>query len=316
MRVALISSCTNRKKLPPSQELLARSLPEASISNLAQEWSRRLASAGKKIPARNLYAGRAFTEALTGTDAANADLYVVSAGLGLVSVESDVPSYSLTVVRADKDNVLLKATDGTDNPKIWWAKLNGTRGQERPLATLVEASPDCLFVFALPSTYLGMVFDDISTISAAAAKRIRIVGLPTLAAAIPKTLVSNLIVYDERMEAPDAGIAGTRSDFPQRAARHFVTSVLKSANSVSDSVQIHSARVSEFLSNFQRPKTPTRERHSDDMLKNVIRGMWPETQGRVTNGLKLLRRHRGIACEQSRFKRLFWEVAAEKRVAK
>jgi hypothetical protein len=315
MRVALVSSCTHRKKLAPSQELLARTLPESSLLALAQEWTRRLSLADKKIPARDLYAGRAFTEVLAAKDASNADLYVISAGLGLLEVSQHVPAYSLTVVGADEDNVLSKVSGERVKPKQWWAALSSALGRERPLTSLIEESKDHLFVFALPSTYLDLVAEDIAGVTANAAKRIRIVGLPSLAKAIPKSLASNLIAYDERLEATNSGMAGTRSDFPQRAARHFVTSVLSSPNSATDSAQSHAVRASEFLAGFERPQIPSRERHSDDMLKNVIRGMWPETQGRVTNGLRLLRRGRGIACEQSRFKRLFWEVASENGVS-
>ena len=63
MRVALVSSCTNRKKLTPSPELQARSLPDASLQSLASEWTRRITGAASTVKARDLYAGRAFTEA-------------------------------------------------------------------------------------------------------------------------------------------------------------------------------------------------------------------------------------------------------------
>jgi hypothetical protein len=314
MRVALVSSCTNRKKLPPPSELQARNLAESSLPALAHEWSRRLSEANRTLSVRDLYGGRAFTEAIAASKAANADFFIISAGLGLVAIDERVPSYSLTVAGSDADNILRKVRDFPGRPKHWWTALNRSLGRGAPLARLVEEHNDQLFVFALPSTYLEMVSEDLEALSAASIKRLRIIGLPTLKKFIPAQLVENLIAYDERLEAPDSSMSGTRSDFPQRAARHFITSVLADPNAAAESATEHAARVSRFLTQFSRPEIPNRERHTDAVLKNVIRGMWGDSQGRVTSGLKLLRRERGIACEQARFKRLFWEVAAEKGV--
>lgn len=312
MRIALVSSCTNRKKLVPSPELLARNLFPAPMTELALEWNRRLSAATKTLPARDLYAGRAFTETLGAAQSAHASCYIVSAGLGLIDIEQQVPSYGLTVAGNDQDNVLKKVSEGLPKPNDWWAALNKALGHSRPLADLIEGQSEHLFVLALPSSYMELIANDLSSLSASATGRIRIVGLPSLKKSVPEAILSAFVPYDERLESAQTGVAGTRSDFPQRAARHFVASVLSQADALGESTEQHAVRVSKFLAQFRRPEIPVRGRYSDDMIKDVIRGMWDESQGRVTTGLRLLRRERQIACEQSRFKRLFWEVAAEK----
>jgi hypothetical protein len=312
MRVALISSCTNRKKLVPSPELLARNLPSASLAELARDWTRRVNAATRTVRARDLYAGRAFTETVAAAQTARASCYIVSAGLGLIDIEKEVPAYGLTVAGNDPDSILRKVLEGQTKPRDWWAALNAALGHNQPLRNLIEHQTDCLVVIALPSSYMELIADDLGDVAGAAISRIRIIGLPSLRRSIPGAAATAFVPYDERLESAHTGAAGTRSDFPQRAARHFIASILSQTNALTESSAQHAVRVSDFLAKFSRPSIPARERYSDDMIKDVIRAIWDESQGRVTNGLRLLRRKRQIACEQSRFKRLFWEVAAEK----
>jgi hypothetical protein len=314
MRAVLVSSCTNRKKVAAPATLQARTLQSSSLELLAEEWQERCVLAEEKVPVRSLYAGRAFTEALAAADVADGGCYIVSAGLGLVSMEDEVPSYSLTVAGKDENNILSKVEGSHASPAEWWAVLTRSQLKKSPLSDLIENSLDSLVVLALPSSYVELVADDLAALSALAAKRVRVIGLPSLRTFLPETVVDSLVPYDERFEAPESGRAGTRSDFPQRAARHFMESIVTLA--ASGDAKLHSSLVAKALDGYCRPKRPQRERHTDEMLKEVIHDLWAESQGRVTNALRLLRSKRKIACEQSRFKRLFWEVAAKKDVRK
>lgn len=310
MQVALISSCTNRKKRPPPSDLLARTLPQGSLEAVAIEWVRRISLSTKDLSARDLYAGRAFTEALAAAKAGGGGFHIVSAGLGLVGADDQAPSYSLTVAGDDEDNALRKATPRGAKPSHWWKALTLAQSKERPLSHLIAQQVDRSFVLALPSSYVELVADDLAAVSDRDLTRVRIVGLPNLEKYLPKTITKAFVPYDERLEAASEGRAGTRSDFPQRAARHFIESIWRTQPSAS--TEEHRQAVTSFLSKLKTPARPERVRHTDEMLKEVIREFWDESEGRVTNGLRLLRRKRQIACEQSRFKRLFWEVAAEK----
>jgi hypothetical protein len=51
---------------------------------VVRRWRERLAESEQRIPARRLYAGRGFKEALSAVEACGADVWIVSAGLGLV----------------------------------------------------------------------------------------------------------------------------------------------------------------------------------------------------------------------------------------
>lgn len=314
MRTILVTSCTNRKKRLAAPFLRARTLTVADISSVAFEWVGRLRGATDMGPARELYAGRAFDESIKAA-ASGADLYVLSAGLGLVSAGASVPSYSLTVVGKDPDNVLLRiAGDGENRtPSRWWAALTNQLGTAAPLAELVSRSSESVIVLALPKTYLQLVTTDLAALSDAELSRLRIVGVKSSIEGLPARIAASAVVYDERFESAGSGFAGTKSDFAQRVARHFLNDVL--SKSPSGSCREHSDIVAEFLAHHLAPVTQHRPRYSDDELKDVIRDLWAEVGGRVTVGLRVLRRGRQIACEQGRFKKLFAEISEEKRNA-
>ena len=312
MRVALITSCTSRKRVAPLRDLRAHKLSPGPLTNVAADWVDRLRSARSRVPARDFYAGRSFTEALAAAAACEGTLHIVSAGMGLIHVDDPVPPYSLTVAGRVSDNVLSRVKDGVARPAHWWAALNGRLRQGDPLSRLIKSKSADRFVLALPSTYVDLVANDLGSLSASAAAGVRVIGLPSLAAKLPSVLSQSFIPYDERLENTRTGYAGTRADFVQRATRHFITCVL--AQDLSGSCEEHAAAVGRFLGGFSRRRIQRRERISDERVKEVIRDMWIESRGRVGHSLRLLRRQRRLSCEQSRFKRLFWEVAAEKGV--
>lgn len=65
-----------------------------------QDWVGRLEAADARVPAGRLYYGRGFAESESAAEAIGAPLFIVSAGLGMVAAETQVPSYSLTVTPA------------------------------------------------------------------------------------------------------------------------------------------------------------------------------------------------------------------------
>jgi hypothetical protein len=306
MRVALISSCTSRKKVDPPRHLCARTLSTGPLTEIANEWVTRLSLVTPTVLAKDFYCGRAFSEAVIAADGQS--LYVVSAGLGLVRANDAVQPYSLTVSGRDRDNVITKARHSC-SPADWWTALSRALDDERPLSRLMSSNIADVFVLALPRTYMELVVDDLAFISAKAAARVRVIGLPSLAACLPSALVDSLVAYDERLENRRTGCSGTRADFAQRAARHFMSSILPFHRG--KTAEVHRAEVERFLSSFQRRRMPLRQRISDDEVRRVIRRTWAESRGHVGKGLRVLRRRCQFSCEQSRFKRLFWEVAAE-----
>src|SRR5687768_7737726 len=105
MRITVVTNCTARKAVRAPRLLRARSLPVGALKTVAKEWKRRLAGATERVPAAKLYQGRGFQEARRAAQLAQTPLYIISAGLGLITERDFIPAYSLTVSNDHLDAV-------------------------------------------------------------------------------------------------------------------------------------------------------------------------------------------------------------------
>jgi hypothetical protein len=260
------------------------------------------------VRARDLYCGRGFREAESCANEVGASLYIISAGQGLISIDNLIGAYSATVTRGNVDSVgWVGQRKGPVAPDQWWVRLNEALGQPYPIARLVQECRKTLFVFAVSSPYLALIRSDLNQLPGTASSRVRLIG-PQLRPDLERDRWSVAVMpYDDRLDGPDSPCPGTKADFPQRAARHFLRTVDVAGRAAS--AMEHRRLVTEALSDWRSPRKIVRPRYSDDELRKLIEQMWTQANGQVGRALRLLRDREKVACEQGRFKRLFWEVS-------
>lgn len=301
----ILTACTQRKRVTHNPLLCARDLPAGKLSEVVKAWAGRLSQAKVTRPAKDLYCGRSFFEAVKATQNIRADLYVVSAGLGLVQGNDEVPSYNLTVSKGTADCVMSKL-DGGYSEADWWAALGGSKAL---LHVIKQASP--VVVIGLPSPYLRMIAPTLALLSDGLCSKLRIVGgrdVPDLDPCLDRFRLP----YDDRLDGPESPLPGTKSDFASRAARHFAEEILVKAPAASIDIHRNLAEVS--MSTWTRPVTKTGVRVSDADLKSIVRDHWSRAGGRSTKLLRILRDELNVACEQKRFAKLAAEIREEQAV--
>lgn len=300
----VVTSCGKRKSLEPSASLRAGDLARGDAASLARKWTARMAHAAKRIPARQLYRGRAFREAEHAARPMAAELYILSAGLGLIPADREVPAYSLTVANG-ADNILDRIEDPGVAPRHWWRELT-IAAASHSFDDLLRGSSGLLLV-AAPTAYLQMIGADLEKLSPTEQKRLRLFTAASLKA-VPERLQPLVMPYDRRLEALP-GRAGTLSDFAQRALRHFADEILPQAPQ--GSLDAHASAVLEALANAQAPANRRGQSMSDDAIVDLIRVNLDRTNGKSAAMLRLLRDSFRVACEQKRFKKLFALARAE-----
>jgi hypothetical protein len=301
--VHVLTLCTNRKHGTVDASLRARRLRSGTNDAVSADWKERRSKSNAEIKAYDRYKGRGFAEAKRATAALAAEMWVVSAGLGLVRAERKVPAYSLTITGNSEDCISRKVRHFSS--ASWWAAINTSK---RPIRGLVRSKKPELLIVNVSKPYIGMIGDDLLSLSEEEMTHLRIIGpRPT---AVPEQLRPYLLPYDERLEAI-RGYKGTRSDFPQRALRHFMTEILAKAPKAR--AKKHAALVASQLSAYVAPKTPKRPRQTDEQIRRLIVKNWKKVDGRAGRMLHYLRHTEIVACEQSRFSQLFWSVADNKR---
>ncbi len=303
--IVLFTTCTNRKRRPIPNALRASSLLSGSQDSILHQWCERLSSNSPVGKASEIYGGRGYREASKASEEVSGPLWVISAGLGLVSEEAQIPSYSLTIADAVTDGILKKVRGKQFSPTKWWWDLTSFQGSSNPIHGIIKANPSKLFVMALSKSYATLIQQDLLNLSDGQIQQIRLIGLairPILDARLQKVVMP----YDARLDGPDGINTGTRSDFSQRAMRHFVSEIADVSNS--NDPETHALLVNRTLSGYSYPQTPRRRRMPDDQIANAIVENWATSGGNSSKMLRIIRNDKGIACEQGRFRKIFNHV--------
>ncbi len=299
----LLTACTQRKRSVPSPELSARNLPIGSAQAVNAEWASRISAVQPAGSAGDVYCGRSIVEASSATRAAAGNLYVVSAGLGLVCIEETIPSYNLTVTKGGPDYIVEKFSAG-ETSADWWRLMSNRR-------SLSELSDrfDGLILVALPSPYLRMIAHELTELRESSLERVRILS-GSDNGVLPSRLSAQVIPYDGRLDGPQSPIRGTKSDFASRALRHFVEAILPEAPRAE--AASHAKKLESVMATWDRHEGRPGTRMSDTEIKTIARDNWARVGGSSTKLLRLLRDELNIACEQKRFARLAAEVRDER----
>lgn len=217
----ILTTCSAVKSVEPLPDLLARTLDRAPLPDVSGRWNERLHAATPACCAAALYAGRGFGHALA---AADGYPWVASAGLGLLSPETQVPSYGATVAAGPEDDVF-RRVDGPRDPAGWWRGLRGS-----PYASTVGDLFDGTgpVLAALSAPYLAMLADDLAGLPPTDLGLLRIFTATAVGAVDPR-LQAFVMPCDRARQEDVGGYRGVVADYAQRALRHFAETVLPHA---------------------------------------------------------------------------------------
>lgn len=292
----VLAPCSSRKtKLSPS-ELVCSSLRRSTQDVVQNEWLSRIAMKHPLTEARHLYAGDSFARVLGAADRAQASLFVISAGLGLVNSETHVPSYDLTLARHAEQSVRDRVED-MFVASNWWSAVQGAP-YSSSIREIEEGSARILV--ALTRSYAELIGPALTSLPAEAKERLRIFG-SGVEAHLPVELRRQVIPFDSRL---DALVPGTKLNGASRHLAHFANLVSKEPV---HSVERDRCIASESLSGIPVHKAASRRRVPDAVLRKRIEAF--VRQGfSATNALRLLRKDLSLACEEQRFRKIYSEV--------
>lgn len=297
----VVTNCSSiKRRTGPS---ISPSMGYRSLEEFSTAWVKKILSASDLATVEDTYGGRTFTEALGATELMGAELYVISAGLGLVHAKDRIPNYNLTVSQGSGSISNWLQSSGKTSDE-WWANLNMKLGKPYPIFQITKHSKG--LILALPSTYLEMISTELLMLPKEAIEKLFIITSTAGQKVIDKELQPRCLPYDERLDGADA-YRGTRNDFPQRALKHLVNEVdfqNKSINEVKKDV-LH------FLSSHAKPTLPKREKLNDEEIKELISKNWTSYLGKRESLHRYLRDVALVACEQKRFGALWNQVKLE-----
>jgi hypothetical protein len=157
-------ACSQRKRIVPPISLRLASI-HAGPKTRAARWAKRLdAVDAPRHPAEDLYAGDHWQSAceafrLARRYSSRAELWVVSAGYGLIRSSTSIKPYSATFATGAADSVWRGLHEGKREERLqaWWRTL----GHESTLPDLLPAREDGVLVIAAGAAYLTALESDL-----------------------------------------------------------------------------------------------------------------------------------------------------------
>jgi hypothetical protein len=273
----------------------------ASADERVLEWRRRLCEVdAPRSDALDLYVGdhwHAVTEAykLACKFSSRTELWVISAGYGLIASSDNIKAYSATFASGNADSVWRAQSDGARQERLqrWWQTL----GHNASLEDLLPRRGDGAMVIAAGAAYLTAIHADLEAALASARDEecVSVISAGTRenAALLPVTGQFRTAVggTDSALNARTLGLLAATAE------QH----------------RFRRAEMAKLLERLMRTAPATVRRRgraaSDAAIKTAIRTLRRRQSGiSRTRALRELRGE-GTACEQDRFAKI-WAVTS------
>jgi hypothetical protein len=306
--VNVVVTCTKDKRHEASRDCQLRNVPKGSLQERFDLWHERTSKHwNKSVRVMDLYAGdhwanvRGFTSSYF-----EIDLWVCSAGFGLLHADDQVPPYAATFTKNEADSITAKLlpTSIANLPQTWWASTTMAwkprfAAKPRSLAELMACYPKRSLVVVASENYLRAISDDLR-LGIHALKDQDQLAIISAGAKNLEGLDQNLVPCDARFQRL---LGGARSSLNTR----FAGKILRESQ--------HVPRASLAKVRYQRllDKQPpidrfARQQLSDEEIKDFIRRSLKFRPNLQHSPLLRALRDSNMACEQKRFSRLFREV--------
>lgn len=308
--IRIIASCTQGKRCSVSPDLRLGTIPQGSLSQRFEAWRDRLQQSRiDRVAAIDLYRGQHWAVArelpvVAQSSGYQAELWIASAGYGLVSSKTQISPYSATFVSSEEDSVW-RPGDGERRMALraWWKSLQAIPGPSgsRSIAALASESVEAIILVVASPSYVSAMAEDLVAARAALADPRQLIVISSRDNSLPTWLNAHLVPS----EAPlSSMLGGSLGALHARTARL----VLQEATDVPLRADVLVPRYTQLVSETEAVAAPARLKLPDEAVLNFIRDV--TTQNRRLTCTSALRRLRdaGQACEQKRFAGLYAEV--------
>jgi hypothetical protein len=308
----IIASCTDRKRQPVPASLHLRAVEVDGIEARARAWWNRLkAERYDAFEAGALYAGEHWSVVLGLPDVARSSgfkpqLWVASAGYGLIPAQATIRSYSATFARGHDDSVVKDGSsrDSAGQLQLWWKLLSEQEGPSathaRSIGELAAEEPRASILVVASPLYVTALAEDLAMAARHLARPERLLIVSTPSSLSKGVLAPHWIPSNAYHQTR---LGGSKLSLHARVARELIE---QTSNERFDA-QALQRKYERLIERSAPPLVHQRTPMSDEQVRSFIR---EAVSAGVKSWSASLRRLRagGQACEQSRFKRLFLEV--------
>ncbi len=306
--VRIVVSCTDRKSVRPDECLQLRNYSD-DLTDRADAWLARIAEPDSAtLPATDLYQGEHWRivqqlESTATASGVDVEVWVASAGYGLIHSTTQIESYAATFATRVEDSITrsTSSSDPEEDAAYWWRRLmDRPRGNGEPasLTELAATDPGAPMVVALSGAYVRAAQADLL----AAAEALDDPGQLLLVSGDDRrALRRHRLPADARLQQ---ALGGARVSLNARVVRLLVET---SSQHSWDPAQIRSLLVASLA---QQPdlvrydRRPLTDSEVEEFIRRELADQGPAAQTVLLRRL----RDRNLACEQKRFGKLYRRV--------
>lgn len=298
-RLRIIVTCAQRKTRPVPAELKLRTITTRRADTRLETWAQHLIDASEgAMPALELYAGEHWDIArrLASTDypkGLRGELWVCSAGYGLIPAEARIVPYSATFSAGTPDSI----PGGPKGASNWWASLARWAGPvtaARSLGELAASDPTARLLLVLSASYLTACRDDVMS-AIANLEHPKLLSIISAGTKGHNELHQFLLPVDARLQY---ALGGSRQALNVRAADYIMSTGRYDHDDMSEGLAKLLATQPPLRYYDRRPAT-------DDEVRKFIRQALCANARATHTGLLREFRSSQRACEQARFAALF-----------
>jgi hypothetical protein len=306
--VRIVVSCTDRKSVRPDESLQLRNYSD-HLAERADAWLTRIGEPDTPtLPATDLYQGEHWrvVQQLTSTATASevdVDVWVASAGYGLIHSTAQIESYAATFATRVEDSIT-RSTSSSDPEKdaaYWWSRLTDRpRGNGEPasLMELAATDPAAPMVVALSGSYVRAAQADLL----GAAEALDDPGQLLLVSGDDRrALRQHRLPADARLQH---ALGGARISLNARVVRLLLET---SSQHGWDPTQIRSLLAASLALQpdlVRYDRQPLTDSEVEEFIRRELADQGPAAQTVLLRRL----RDRNLACEQKRFGKLYRHV--------
>lgn len=166
--INLITTCSNSKE-KTNKTLRLNSIKHKydSLHELALSWSKHIAEFmqnNTSIEAISLYKGSHWANALKAINNKDVDLWVASAGLGLLNANDYAVNYQATFTPGSDDSIPAYGLTNKESSRLWWSYLCDIENKYSrctSIAKLMGSKSDDIFIVAGSNIYINAILDDL-----------------------------------------------------------------------------------------------------------------------------------------------------------
>ena len=301
--VHLVLSCTNRKRSSELSSPRLGSVAPAPVAERAEQWAAVISESPHRYLVSSLYGGEYWQIGMKlAADIGSqfdGQVSVISAGLGLIGIDDEVPVYGATFTNGHPDSV---AQDGAppNFRRRWWNELATVEqlgfGGPRRLADIATPGADDGVIVCVGRDYLHAVVEDMLELS----KQMMDPGRLVIFAA-GKPVVG---LEDHWVQVPGAlrlVLGGSLASTSVHTARAFVHQATTAPLEVGNARRLVATL---GAGGGDLPKFDRRRASDHEVVDWIVDHISAEPNSNKSLALRAFR-DLGFACEQQRFGRLF-----------